>query len=94
MRPWLSQLLTTALTQVVIAPVILLTAWQAFIVGLSDGPAACLAFSGAGLLTGLALLAAHELGHMTAGLAVGLPFLGLTVGPLSLRVRTAGYGCG
>jgi hypothetical protein len=65
-------------------------AWQAFVVGVNHGPGPFLRLGAGGVLTFFGLLAAHELGHLLAGRAVGLPFRGLAVGPL--RVARDGDG--
>src|SRR5262245_57573491 len=69
--------------------VLALLPWQIFVVGVNGGPADALTLGAGGLLTFLALLAVHELGHLLAGRAVGLPFDHFTVGPLQL-VREGG----
>jgi hypothetical protein len=67
----------------------LLLAWQALVVGVNDSLAACLGLCIGGIMTFFVLLAAHELGHLLAGLAMGLPFVRFTVGPLQV-VREGG----
>lgn len=62
----------------------LLLVWQALGIGVNYGPGACLLLCGAALLTYLALIALHELGHLLVGQALGLPFQRFTVGPLQL----------
>jgi membrane-associated protease RseP (regulator of RpoE activity) len=53
---------------------------QPLAVGLGKGMGACLLLCAGGVLTFLALLAIHELGHLLAGRAVGLRFSRFTVG--------------
>jgi hypothetical protein len=88
---WRSYLLRglAELAGVLFCVLALLLAWQVFAVGVNGGPADSLALGVGGLLTFLALLAVHELGHLLAGRAVGLPFERFTVGPLQL-VREGG----
>lgn len=75
--------------------------------GVGAGASADASASGAALLVGvagalgealllvLALNAMHELGHVLAGVAVGLPFRAVTLGPVTLRrERRAGRRAG
>jgi uncharacterized repeat protein (TIGR04138 family) len=67
----------------------LLLAWQALFVGLTHGMAACAVLCAGGVPIFLALIAAHELGHLVAGWAMGLPLVRFTAGPLVV-VREGG----
>src|SRR5581483_4101052 len=68
--------------------------WQAMAIGVNEGMTACLLLCICGTATLMALFALHELGHLLAGLAIGLPFQRYTLGILRvvredgrLRVR-------
>ena len=84
MSRWIKLLLRGAAELVVGSALALLLAWQALVVGVNDSLAACLVLCGSGIPIFFALLAAHELGHLLAGKALGLPFVRFTVGPLQL----------
>jgi hypothetical protein len=81
---WLLPLLRVILGMVVGAALALLLAWQAIVVGMIHGMAACFLFCVVGVLLFLAVLPVHELGHALAGWAVGLPFARLTAGPVTV----------
>lgn len=95
------RLLFVGFVQVVVVLVFALAlVWQACIVGVREGPTSCLLLGVGGILTFFAVLAAHELGHVLAARAVGLPLLRFTVGllliereggQLRLRLNTAWF---
>lgn len=58
--------------------------WQALVIGAIDDLVDCLLLFGRGVLIFLALLALHELGHLLAALAMGLPFRRFTIGLLTI----------
>ena len=70
--------------QVIFALLGLLACWQALGIGVNYGLVTCLLLCGGGLLTFFALIAIHELGHLSVGLAMGFPFMRFTVGPVQL----------
>src|SRR4051794_12194787 len=67
----------------------LLMAWQALGIGVNYGLSACLQVCIGGVVILFGGLAVHELGHLLAGLTVGLPFVRLTLGPITV-VRDGG----
>jgi hypothetical protein len=89
MRRWLVYLLLTLIHLTIILLFAVLLILQLLVVGLLYGATACLLLGWGGILTFLALLAAHELGHLLAARVVGLPFMRFTVGPLAV-VREGG----
>lgn len=57
---------------------------QVLAVGVDYGAQDSLILCALGVLAGIALAIAHELGHLIIGLAVGLPFARLTLGMLAV----------
>jgi membrane-associated protease RseP (regulator of RpoE activity) len=79
---WLGRLLR-GLAELVISLIFaLLLGWQALGMGVIYDLTACVLVGVGGLLTFFALVAFHELGHLIAARAVGLPFTRFTLGLL------------
>ncbi len=82
MRSILGRLLRGALELALGIPLALLLLWQAVFIGLRYNLTIFLWVCIGGVVAYIGLMAIHELGHLLAGKAMGLPFWQFTFGPL------------
>jgi uncharacterized repeat protein (TIGR04138 family) len=85
MLGWLGQLLRAMLALALQLALGLLLIWQALILAFHQGMGASAVLCAVGLLLYLSLMGVHELGHLVAGWAMGLPFVRLKVGLLAVE---------
>lgn len=83
MSRWLQILLRGAI-ELVSSAFVLLLVWQALAMGVNYSPTDSVVLCAGGILIFLALMAAHELGHLLAGWAMRLRFMHFTIGLLQV----------